>query len=96
MKVNPIVKNDDADALGKQKGPVQNNFTRDTEPLGTPEFGAIWANLGDQGFHVPQNKPIVTDLACDLPSSQSVYGQISECNYSPKPELIPNDYLEEE
>lgn len=95
-ETNPIVINDDADALDKEKRPVQNDFTRDTEPLSTPEFWAILGNLGDQGFHVPQNKPTMTDLACGLPSSQSVYGQISDCTCSPEPEPIPNDHLEEE
>lgn len=73
---------------------MQNDFTRDTEPLSTPESCAILRNLGDQGFHVPQNKPTMTD--CGLPSSQSVYGQISDCTCSPEPESIPNDHLEEE
>ncbi|KAJ5616228.1 hypothetical protein N7537_001342 [Penicillium hordei] len=95
-KTNPIVINDDADALDKEERSVQNDFTRDTEPLSTPEFCAILRNLGDQGFHVPQNKPTITDLAYGLPSSQSVYGQISDCTCSPEPESIHNDHLEEE
>ncbi|KAJ5957951.1 hypothetical protein N7501_012230, partial [Penicillium viridicatum] len=57
-KTNPIVINDDADALDKEERSVQNNFTRDTEPL--------------------------------------IYGQISDYTYSPKPESIHNDHLEEE
>ncbi|OQD89836.1 hypothetical protein PENANT_c002G06071 [Penicillium antarcticum] len=88
-ETNPIVINDDADALDKEERPVQNDFTRDTEPLSTPEFWAILRNLGDQGFHVPQNKPKITDLACGLPSSQSVYDQMSDCTCSPEPESFP-------
>ncbi|KAJ6163890.1 hypothetical protein N7497_003869 [Penicillium chrysogenum] len=95
-KTNPIVINDDADALDMEETPVQNDFTRDTEPLSTPEFWAILRNLGDQGFHVPENKSPITDLACGLPPSQLVYGQISDCTSVPEPESIPNDHLEEE
>ncbi|KAF4767087.1 hypothetical protein HAV15_009107 [Penicillium sp. str.  len=95
-ETNPIVINDDADRLEKEETPVQNDFTRDTEPLSTPEFCAILRNLGDQGFHVPRDKPTMTDLARGLPSSESVYGQISDCTCSPEPESIPNDHLEEE
>ncbi|OQE10574.1 hypothetical protein PENFLA_c089G08280 [Penicillium flavigenum] len=95
-KTNPIVINDDADALDKEETPVHNDFTRDTEPLSTPEFWAILRNLGDQGFHVPKNKPPITDLACGLPSSQLVYGQISDCTSFSEPESIPNDHVEEE
>ncbi|KAJ5593554.1 hypothetical protein N7537_010458 [Penicillium hordei] len=80
-ETNPIVINDDADALGKQEIPVQRSFTGDTEPLGTPEFWAMLGNSRDQGFYVP--------------SSQSVYSQISDCTCSPEPESIPKDELEE-
>lgn len=95
-ETNPIVINDDADRLEKEETPVQNDFTRDTEPLSTPEFCAILRNLGDQGFHVPRDKPTMTDLARGLPSSESVYGQISDYTCSPEPKSIPNDHLEEE
>ncbi|CAG8947718.1 unnamed protein product [Penicillium salamii] len=95
-ETNPIVINDDADTLGKQEIPVQYDPTRDTEPLGTPEFWAILGNLGNQGFHVPKTKTVVADVTCDLPSSQSVYGQISDYTCSPEPESLLLDHMEEE
>ncbi|KAJ5346219.1 hypothetical protein N7452_004223 [Penicillium brevicompactum] len=95
-ETNPIVINDDADTLGKQEMPVQYDPTRDTEPLGTPEFWAILGNLSDQGFHVPKTRTVVADVTCDLPPSQSVYGQISDHTCSPEPESLPLDHMEEE
>ncbi|KAJ5751436.1 uncharacterized protein N7511_008401 [Penicillium nucicola] len=90
---NPIFFIEDEEDCGKQYASGQDYSDGDTEPLSTPE---VWANLGDGGFPVPQNKSAVMDSSSVLTPITLLDGQSLGCIRSFEPEPTTCAHLEDE